>query len=170
MFIKRARHAWFASAWLVLLLIILVACGTNSSTSTGSPSAPAPTATATHSLANTSTGCPNSANIAAQPAASNVVLKISDENKTTTVKKGDTVEVDLPFGRNWSGPTNQSQGPLAMQDPSGYASPVAQVCVWHFAAMSTGTTQLVFTGRPICQKNALCPLYIMAVSFPIEVQ
>ncbi|MGH2506171.1 MAG: hypothetical protein ACRDHZ_01925 [Ktedonobacteraceae bacterium] len=170
----RQTSSWLASLLLVLLMFTLAACGTNSLTSTGSPAAPsatsAPTATATHSSGSTSTGCPNSTPLTTEPAAASVVLKISDEEKTTTVKKGATLEVDLPFGHNWSGPANKTQSPLAMQDPSGYASPASQMCVWHFVATSTGTTNLLFTGRPICAKNQICPLYIMALSFPITVQ
>lgn len=164
--------AWKTIVVLLLLTFALAACGNNGITSSGSPAvpSPAPSPTDTHSQPNTSTGCPNSAAITTQPAAANVVLKSTSVNNTTTVKKGDTIEVDLPFGHNWSGPTNSAQGPLAMQDPSGYASPANQVCVWRFVANSTGTTQLLFTGRPICAKNTLCPMYIMAVAFPIEVQ
>ncbi|MEO7021365.1 MAG: hypothetical protein ABI234_14510 [Ktedonobacteraceae bacterium] len=179
MLTKVARHtsSWFAITLLILLMFTLAACGTNvgnnGSTTTGSVpsgSTPAPSPTATHGLANTSTGCPNSATITTQPAAASVVLKNSGVNNTTTVKKGDTVEVDLPFGHNWAGPTNNPQGLLAMQDPSGYASPVDKVCVWRFVATNTGTTEISFTGRPICEKGQLCPAYIMAVSFTIEVQ
>jgi hypothetical protein len=172
MLIKGVQHisAWIAIA--ILLLFTLAACGNNGRTSSGSPSAPPPppSPTATHSQPTTSTGCPNSTVISTQPTTANIVLKSSDANKTTTVKKGDTIEVDLPFGHNWSGPTNNTQGPLSMQNPSGYAATASQVCIWRFVASNTGTTEILFTGRPICEKNKLCPAFIMAVSFPIAVQ
>lgn len=170
------RSTWGVSAVLILLMFTLAACGNNFTTSTGSPAIPSasattsPAPTATPKQANTSTGCPNTTHVTTPATAANVVLKISDSQKTTTVHKGDTVEIDLPFGRNWSGPTSQTQGPLAMQTPSGYASSAAQVCVWRFVAMNTGTTNVVFTGRPICAKGQICPLYIMAVPFTIAVQ
>lgn len=168
------RYVWRAIALFVLLLFTLAACGTNVATTTGSPAAPtatsAPSPTATTGQTATSTGCPNRTNVTVQPDAANVVLKIADEQKATTVKKGEMLEIDLPFGHNWSNPTNNAASPLAMQNPSGYASPADQACVWRFAATNSGSTTLLFTGRPICSPDQMCPTYIMAVSFPIEVQ
>ena len=157
----------------VLLTFLLAACGTPSN-STGSSSGatvtstPAPTAT--HSgTTSSATGCPNKTTVA-QPAAASVVLNSSGVDTKATVKKGDLVEIDLPFGHNWSGPGNSAQGSLVEQNPSGYASPTGHVCVWRFLATGTGTAEVNFTGRPICQKDQVCPMYIMDASFTIEIQ
>lgn len=157
----------------VLLTFLLAACGTptNGTGSSPGPSTPAPTPTATHSgTTSANTGCPNKTTITTQPAAANVVLNSSGTNTKATAKVGDIVEVDLPFGHNWSGPLNSSQKVLVEQNPSGYASPGGHVCVWRFLATATGTAEVNFTGRPICQKNQLCPMYIMDASFTITVQ
>ena len=171
MLTKVARYISFRpiSVLTVLLMLVLAACGSpttgTGSAPGGSTSTPAPTAT--HG---TATGCPNKTTVNTQPAAASVVLNNTGVNTTATVKRGDIVEIDLPFGHNWSGPTNSAQGLLLEQDPSGYASPTGHVCVWRFLAASTGTAEINFTGRPICQKGQLCPMYIMAAPFTIKIQ
>lgn len=157
---------------VVLLTLMLAACGTpTNGTGSPGPTAPKPTPTATHSgTTSTNTGCPNKTTITTQPAAASVVLNSSGTDTKATVKKGDIVEIDLPFGHNWTGPVNSAQNALVEQNPSGYASPGGHVCVWRFLAADTGTAEINFTGRPICQKNQLCPMYIMDASFTITIQ
>ena len=108
----------------ILLMFILAACGTASGTG-GTGSAPSSTPTAS-----AATGCPNTATDPSAPAA-NVLIKSSQANSTITVKVGDVIEVRLPFGHKWSGPS-ASQGQLEIQTPSGYASHANSVCVWRF--------------------------------------
>jgi len=102
------------------------------------------------------------------PAPANVVLKQSDSSVTVTARVGNVVEVDLPFGQVWSGPTT-SQGTLQLQAPAGYALTASKVCVWRFTAQSAGTTALNFYGKAICQKGQMCPLYIMRLSYKVVV-
>lgn len=150
----------------LLLLLILAACGTNSGSGTGA--APGSTPTKGTGSANNLTGCPSNA---AAPATStaNVLIKPSQANSTITAHVGDVIEVLLPFGHKWSGPT-ASQGQLELQTPSGYASTANGVCVWRFVAKGTGTTQLNFTSQALCKPGELCPQYIMSVPFTINVK
>jgi hypothetical protein len=99
-----------------------------------------------------------------------VVLTNANSGTTITAKKGDTIEIKLAFGHTWQGPTNLSQSLLTVQGPAGYAFPSAKVCVWRFLAASTGTAHFSFEGRPICQPNQACPMYIMAVPFTVTIE
>lgn len=150
----------------ILLMFILAACGSASGTG-GTGSAPSSTPTAGGSTT-AATGCPNNATDPGAPAA-NVLIKPSQANSTITVHVGDVIEVRLPFGHKWSGPT-ASQGQLELQAPSGYASNANSVCVWRFVAKGTGTTQLSFTSQALCKPGELCPQYIMSVPFTIDVK
>jgi hypothetical protein len=98
----------------------------------------------------------------------NVVLKPSNSNTAVNAHQGDVIEVQLPFGQLWNGPTT-SQGVLQLETPAGYASQTANSCIWRFAAQGTGTAQLNFYGRAICKKGALCPQYVMSLPFTINV-
>ncbi len=167
-------HRFLPAAGILVLVFIflLTACGTN--TTTGSPSGsgattqtPAPTATQSQASAN---GCPSSAVVTTQPAQAGVVLTNKNTGSTVNVTKGETIEVDLPFGHAWSGPANFSQGLLAMQTPAGYASSTAKACVWRFSATGTGIAHLSFVGRPICKKGEACPMYVMAVNFTLDIK
>jgi hypothetical protein len=148
---------------LVALLVLLAACGTNTgSTPTTPPSAsPSP-------AANTN-GCPSSAVVTTAPSPANVVLKPANNSSTVTAHVGDVIEIDLPFGHAWTGPTT-SQGQLQLQPPAGFALTTAKACVWRFTAQGAGTTQLEFYGKAICQKGQSCPLYIMRLPYTIVVQ
>lgn len=191
MLAQRAHHLSGWGVVALLLLLTLAACGTpagssglgsnggngnTGSTAGGSNSALTPTPT--HSQGGTQTGtsttvtgCPNPTNVTAQPAVANAVLTSNGANAPkATIKKGEIVEVDLPFGHNWSGPAGNTQHLLEMQQPAGYASQAKHACVWRFLATASGTTEVNFTGRPICQKGQLCPMYIMDASFTITVQ
>ncbi len=162
------RRTWFALAsFLILLVFALAACGSNtggSTTNPGSSSITAATPTTTVSVY----GCPGAVMTTA-PSPAQIVLKQSDSNVTITARVGDVVEIDLPFGQAWTGPTT-SQGELQLQGPAGYAVTASQMCVWRFTAQSTGTTQVEFYGRAICQKGQMCPMYIMRIPYTIVVK
>ena len=171
--IKSRRLFPLAGVIVLVLVFGLVACGTNT-TATGSPSGngapaqtPAPTVTPGQSSAN---GCPDSAVVTTQPAPAGVVLTSKNTGNTVRATRGETVEVDLPFGHAWSGPVNFSQGLLSMQTPAGYESSSAHACVWRFTATGTGTAHLSFVGRPICKKGQACPMYIQALDFTVAIQ
>ncbi len=87
----------------------------------------------------------------------------------TSGTKGDLIEVQLPFGQKWSGPTT-SQGVLELQSPFGYAEPTLKMCIWQFVAKGSGTVHLNFTGRAICLPGQLCPQYVMSVPFVVVVK
>jgi hypothetical protein len=151
-----------------VLVLALSACGTNTTTG-AAPGGNTPTATATQSQANTN-GCPNNTVVTTPPTAANVVLTNSNSGTTVNAKKGEIIEIDLPFGRTWQGPTSVSPNILSPQGPAGYAYPTAKACVWRFQVMGTGTVHLSFEGRPICKKGQACPMYVMAVPFTITIK
>ncbi len=180
---RARRHVTLPIILCVLaLLLALAACGTNYSangsstsatspvqptasathTSTGVLTTPTPTPTSTPSR-NTATayGCPGNQVIATAPPAATVTLATNANRKEATVNKGDTVNIDLPFGEAWAGPLNLSQDVLAMQSPAGDAFPAVKACVWHFVAVGSGTASLSFTGHPICQARRACPQYVL---------
>lgn len=162
------RGAGFAlGSLLVLLVFVLAACGYNSggSTNTGSGSTAGTTPTAASGSAY---GCPGTV-MTTTPSPAKIVLKPADSNTTVTAHVGDVVEIDLPFGQAWTGPT-ASQGELQLQGPAGAAVTASKVCVWRFTAQSAGTTQMEFYGRAICQKGQMCPQYITRIPYTIVIQ
>jgi hypothetical protein len=56
-----------------------------------------------------------------------------------------------------------------MQTPAGYTSPALGACVWRFMTTGTGTVHLSFVGRPICEQGQVCPLYVLAVIFTLDI-
>ena len=166
----RRRVLYLSLSLALVLVFAFSACGTNTSTTTGNPpSASGPTPTATQSQAS-ATGCPDNATVTSPPSPATITLTTADSHKTVQAKKGDTIEIDLSFGHVWQGPTSLSQDLLAMQSPSGYASTTAKACVWRFVATGTGLAHLSFNGRPICKKGQLCPMYILAVPFTLDIK
>jgi hypothetical protein len=167
----RRRTLSFVLPLALAFVFALSACGTNTSTTTGnSPSASKPTPPATQSQATNVNGCPNNTVVTTPPTPANVTLSNSNSGNTVEVKKGDTIEVRLPFGHAWRGPITLSQNLLAMQTPAGYASSMAKACIWRFVATGTGIAHLSFNGRPICKKGQLCPMYVLAVPFTLDIK
>jgi hypothetical protein len=163
--IDRRKSLWLIISLATALAFILTACGTNSgSSSTSTGTTPVPIATSTPN----SHGCPSNAVVGTTTTPANVVLKMSNSNKTVAAHQGDVIEIQLPFGQLWNGPTT-SQGVLQLQTPYGYASQATNSCIWRFTARGTGTTQLIFYGRSICKKGQMCPQYIIDVPFSIHV-
>jgi hypothetical protein len=165
---SRRNSLWLILSLATALAFILTACGTNtssgsSSTSTGTT--PAPIATRTPN----SYGCPSNAVVNTASPAANVVLKTSNSNTMVTAHQGDVIEIQLPFGQLWNGPTT-SQGALQLQTPYGYVSQTANSCIWRFTVQGAGTTQLSFFGRAMCKKGQMCPQYVVSVPFSIQVK
>ena len=164
--IDRRRSIWLIVSLATALAFVLTACGANSgsgSTSTGSTPPPSSTGAVNPH------GCPSNAVVGTTQTPANVVLKPSNSSTTVSAHQGDVIEVQLPFGQLWNGPTT-SQGVLQLETPAGYASGTANSCVWRFTAQGAGTTQLNFYGRAICKKGELCPQYVMSVPFTISVK
>jgi len=162
-------RTWFAlGTFLTLIVLVLAACGSNTSTGSTSPGAGSTPVAATPTTTASASGCPGTV-MTTSPSPAKIVLKQSDSNATITAHVGDVVEVDLPFGQTWTGPT-VSQGELQLQGPAGYALPTSKMCVWRFTAQSAGTTQVEFYGKAICQKGQMCPLYVMRIPYTIVIK
>src|SRR5215831_16585968 len=165
------RLATLVVSLLTVIAFMLAACGSNSpgSSSTGSSQSPsAPTQTATLS-SNTPTGCPSNVVVTRAPTAPDVLVKPSTSNGSIIAHVGNLIEIDLPFGHSWSGPST-SVGVLELQTPTGYAWNVSKACIWRFIARGTGTTQLDFTARALCTKGIACPQYALDVPVTIVVR
>lgn len=165
--IYRRKSLWLIISLATAFVFILTACGTNSnsgSSSTSTGTTPVPSATSTVN----SYGCPSNAVVDTTSTPANVVLKMSNSNTIVTVHQGDVIEIQLPLGQLWNGPTT-SQGVLQLQTPYGYVSQTAKSCIWRFTAQGTGTTQLIFSGRAMCKKGQMCPQYVIGVPFSIHV-
>jgi hypothetical protein len=151
------------------LLFMLAACGSTTTTGAGSTPTSAPGSGATTVPGKTTVGCPNRAVVTPLQKVPNVTLHVANSHSTSSARQGDLIEVQLPFGRQWSGPTT-SQGALELQSPYGYANDTLKMCIWQFVAKGAGTAHLNFSGRPICLPGQLCPQYIQDVPFIIEVK
>lgn len=163
-----------AFSLVILLSLTIAACGNNQGTTVGSPGSaltPGVTPTATTATrTSTLSGCPDKTQVTTSPPAAALVLKNPNNTQPADVNKGGTVEIDLPFGSLWSGPTGASANLLTAQQPFGYASTQSKSCIWRFTATNTGTATLTFTGRPICVAGEACPQYVRAVSFLIAIK
>ena len=164
--INGRKSIWLIISLATALAFVLTACGTNSGSGSGSTTGATPAPTATSAI--NPHGCPSNA-VGTASTQANVVLKPSNSNTPVNAHQGDVIEVQLPFGQLWSGPTT-SQGVLQLQTPYGYASQTANSCIWRFTAQGTGTTQLNFYGRAMCKKGQMCPQYVMSVPFIINVK
>ncbi len=166
------RPLWCTVAFVVVLAVMLAACGTNTSgTSTGGTSvdpSPKPTYKTVKGYG-TTFGCPGDVVVNPQPPAPNVVISIKQGYTVILAHTGDVIEIHLPFGLLWGGPST-SQGTLQLQTPFGYALKNKHVCVWRFVAQGIGTTKLIFTARAICKPNQFCPLFVLEVPFTIDVR
>ena len=168
-FQRKSLVMFFLSA--LVLLLLLAACGSAGGTTTGggtgtTPPASTPTATQTYSAAN---GCPSNVVMTTDNAKTTKMVQPPDSKGTIVVHNGDIIEVRLPFGSQWSGPTI-SQGALQLQGPGGYALKSDKVCVWRYVAKGTGTTTLDFSKRALCKPGQFCPMYILKMPFTIEVK
>jgi len=172
--IKRYFSSSILAFTLLLLTCIVAACGSNagSGSSTGSssgstpPVQPSPTAVKGYGTAH---GCPSDLVVNTAPSTANVVVKQLSANTLTTAHVGDVIEIRLPFGHKWGGPTT-SQGNLTIQQPSGYAWKSDSVCIWRFVAKSAGTTNIHFTSQAICKPGQMCPFYIAELPLTITVK
>jgi hypothetical protein len=150
---------------LGVLLLVLSACGPNSS-STGSGT---PTPTGTTGYGSTH-GCPSDTVVSTTPKPANVTIRDTDINSTVTAHIGDTIEVRLPFGQKWTGPSSIPSN-LQQQQPAGYALPSDNVCIWRFVAQSAGTARLDFDSQALClKKDEACPGVITKDTIIIDVK
>jgi hypothetical protein len=165
--IDRRRSIWLIISLATALAFVLTACGANSGSGTSAGSTPPPASTTTSAV--NPHGCPSNAVVGTAPTPANVVLKPANSSTSINAHQGDIVEIQLPFGQMWNGPTT-SQGVLHLETPAGYAWGATNSCVWRFTAQGTGVTQLNFYGRAMCKKGQMCPQYIMSLPFTINVK
>lgn len=169
---RKQAFVYISSLTLLALALVLSACG-GSSPAPGNPgSSPtsAPTAAPTPVKGyGTSHGCPSDMVVSTAPAQAKVVIKPANANSTITAHVGDVVEVRLPFGHKWGGPTS-SLSNLQLQPPAGYAWTADSVCIWRFNATGTGSTVLDFSNQPLCKAGQMCPMYILKLNFTVNVQ
>src|SRR5215469_14566995 len=157
----RTIHApWQDRALCIVLFVtifalILAACGTRGSdTRPGLHPSPIPTS-GTVAGYGTAHGCPSDVVVSSAPKAADVTVQPHQGATPITTHQGEVIEVQMPFGLVWEGPTT-SQRPLQLQSPYGYAWKPDSACIWRFLAQGTGTVELLFSGMAICPKDLHC--------------
>lgn len=179
LFYKGKQTASVFGVVMILLLVVLAACGNsdtnsstggNSTTTGGAPTTakqPTPTPTSIPGYGTTQ-GCPSDSVVSNAPKANQSVVVKGQTGTTVIAHKGDIIEFRFPFGKKWMGPKS-APAQLQMQKPAGYALKSDKVCVWRFTALSTGTAELHFTSRALCQPGQMCPMYIVDVPVTVTV-
>jgi len=162
----RQKTLFLMVSLAALLTFALAACGSIGGSGTGSTPTPTPTTVQGYGTAH---GCPSDAVVTPAPPTANVTVKLTDANATVKAHVGDVIEIQLPFGLRWTGPTI-SGGELHMQPPAGYASTATGMCIWRYNASRAGTTHLTFFAWPMCRTGQYCPQYVLALPFTIVVQ
>ncbi len=173
-FRARRRAFWMTALLAVMLTLLLAACGGSTSPGGSGGTTSAPTATPTPVLIKvqgygTDNGCPSDLVMKNAPSKANVTIQPANMNDTIVAHNGDIIEVELPFGHKWTGPSD-TQGVLQLQQPAGYAWKSSNICVWRFVATGTGTEKLAFSSQALCKNGQMCPMYIMAMSFTVDVK
>ena len=164
----RRQSIFFIIPLTLILAFVLASCGSNGGTTTGAPGN-TPTTTPTGVSTTAAHGCPGGIPANPPQGSATVIVQFKKSENTVTAHKGDVIEVRLPFGQVWSGPTT-SQGVLQLQTPYGYASTAAKACIWRFTAVGTGTVQLSYSGRALCPKDGMCAMYVLLARFTIDVK
>src|SRR5438105_4292450 len=114
--IIRRRSFFFIIPFVFILTLVLASCGSNGGTGAGG-STPTPAPKTPVSIgAGTAEGCPNST-IVNSPQSKPDVTILATTTGTVTAHNGNLIEVRLPFGQRWGGPTT-SQGVLQLQQPA----------------------------------------------------
>lgn len=166
--IIRRRSFFLIISFVFILAFVFASCGSNGGTGAGGSTPTPASKTPVPTSAGTSEGCPSTATVSGAQSKPDVII-MATTTGTVTAHNGNLIEVRLPFGQRWSGPTT-SQGILQLQQPAGYASQTDKACIWRFTARGTGTQTLTFTGRAICQQGQLCPQYVLSRQFTIDVK
>ncbi|GHO43865.1 protease inhibitor I42 family protein [Ktedonospora formicarum] len=168
----RDRKPFFMTILLMFaLLLFLSACGAGGTSSDGTGSSGAGDGvTKTVKGFGAEHGCPTDTVLEKRSTNPAVTIKQAQQHSTVSAKKGDVIEIQLPFGSRWTGPT-KSQGPLQLDLTPGIADQSANVCVWRFTAQGTGTTNLEFAKRALCNtKGQSCAMYVMRYDFTINIK
>ena len=153
-------------ALVVLLAFALAGCGSGQGSGPGSSPTPTPTSGQGYGAVH---GCPSDTVVTPQPPAANVTVTLTHANRTLTAHPGDTIEIQMPYRLRWAGPVMSGLG-LRVQAPAGYASLSRGMCIWRLNALQAGTTTLTFSAMALCLVGQLCPQFVLAVPFTIEVK
>ena len=158
--------------FMVVFTFVLAACGMRSSTNaTGSTLTPTSSSIRTSGTVpgyGKAYGCPSDVVVSTAPAAPDVTVEPKKGSTIVNAHRGDVIEVLMPFGVMWRGPST-SQGILQLQQPSGYVWKPSNSCIWGFVAKNTGTVALDFFGSAICKKVSLCVPSVEVAAFTIKV-
>ena len=166
--VLRNKMCWLIVLFITICAFVLAACGTRSSSIATEPTpSPIPTSGTVRGYG-AAYGCPSDVVVSNAPAAANVTVRPDQGLTTVSIHKGDLLEVQMPFGVAWKGPTT-SQGVLQLQSPYGYVWKLSNACIWRFDARSTGTVELTFFGSALCKKTILCVPSVLNVAFTIKV-
>jgi len=168
--VLRQKKVLYTVLFVVVFAFVLAACGTRSSgTATGSTPTPSSIPTSgTVPGYGTTYGCPSDVVVSTAPAAPDVTVEPKQGSTVINAHRGDVIEIQMPFGVAWQGPTT-SQGMLQLQQPFGYVWKPSNACIWRFVAMGTGTVALDFSGSAICKKVSLCVPSEVDATFTITV-
>ncbi len=153
------------AALAALAALFVAGCGVTMTTTTPAGAAASATATASSSgtpggVTKYATGCPEATQSVTWPSAPTVIVTSHMNNGTVSVKVGQTVEVDLPFGHAYQLMPGTSGSVLRLDAPAGYGDAAKQACVWHFTATQAGGAQLTYTVGPVCIGHEQCPQYL----------
>jgi hypothetical protein len=166
---------------LLAVLAVLAGCGLSSTTpgtSTASGANTDQTATAsviaretatvgvsTTAGADAATGCPGPVESITWPGRPAAI--VTPAQGAATVKVGQTLELRLPFGHQWSLGAAMLNGTFTLDSPAGYADLPTRTCIWHFTAKQAGSQDLPIVMAPICQPHAECPQATVAYDITI---
>src|ERR1700726_237296 len=106
--VLRQKKVLYTVLFVVVFAFVLAACGTSSSsTATGStPTTPSSIPTSgTVPGYGTTYGCPSDVVVSAAPAAPDVTVEPNQGSTVFNAHSGDVVEIQMPFGVTWQGPT-----------------------------------------------------------------
>jgi hypothetical protein len=153
---------------------VLAGCGTNSSGTgatggTGTTATPSPMPTSeTIRGYGTAYGCPSDVVVSNSPATANITVRPGQGQTTFSVHTGDVMEIQMPFGIAWRGPTAPVEV-LQLQSPSGYVWKPSNACIWRFVARGAGKVKLTFEGMALCKKVPLCVPSVEIAEFTVQV-
>lgn len=114
-----------------------------------------------------SAACPAPDTHPTWPGSPSATISAQDANSVTTVRVGQTIEVDLDATYRWKYGTPQPAA-LQPQTPAGYYDAARHLCVWRFTVQQAGDTFLPFERRLICEPGKLCTDLVIYYRFAIH--
>jgi hypothetical protein len=184
-----SQHRLLLSAPRLLILgvlLLLAACGVttsvagNGQASLASSTAGSVSATPsghgtvipfhTPTVTITKTGCPLPTQTVNWPSPPTIVVTAAEAAKGTSLQVGQTLELELPFGRLWMlGPSSTWKGILTLESPAGYGDASLKSCIWRFTAQKRGQAAITFTFAPVCKPPMECPQFVGVLNVVVAV-